>query len=384
VQHEAPEGIALERLDLLLVVLGAEGGDDEGLGLPAGEERRAVGARQVRHLAPDRAHFLDAAAVHADAFLHDEPAHLGLLDLLEVAAGLRPVRLVAADGREHLLEDGVEGLATRLLLVHGQRLDHLGRGQLLHARLERRIGARLGVEGPAGLGRLGHQLLLDPGQLLAPLVAEGQRLEHLLLADFLAAGLDHQDGVLITRHHELERGGRHLLVGGIGHQLAVDQGHPDRPDRTRERDAGQRHRGRGADHREHVRVVVGVRRDDQVDDLDLVAEALGEEGTERPVDEPAGQRLLLVGPALALEEAAGDAATRVGLLAVLDGEGQEVPALEGGPRGDGGREHHGPAAADDHGPVGLLGDLSGLDGERQVVDLDLHRMRCHTVSILLG
>ena len=272
---------------------------------------------------------------------------------------------------------------ARLLLVHGQRLDHLGRGQLLHPRLERRIGARLGVEGPAGLGRLGHELLLDPGQLLAALVAEGQRLEHLLLADFLAAGLDHQDCVLVARHHQLERGGRDLLVGGIGHRLAVHQGHPDRPDRTRERDAGQRHRARGADHREHVRVVVGVRGDDQVDDLDLVAEALGEERTQRPVDEPAGQRLLLVGPALALEEAAGDAAARVGLLAILHGEGQEVPALESGPRGDRGGEHHGPAAADDHGPVGLLRNLTGFDGERHVVDLHLHGMRCHTVSVLL-
>jgi len=152
--------------------------------------------------------------------------------------------------------------------------------------------------------------------------------QHIVL--LLAAGLHHQNRVLGTRHHQLERGGRDLLVGGIGDQLAVHQRHPDRPDRTRERDPGQAHRGRGADHREHVRIVVGVRRDDQVDDLDLVPEALGEERTERTVDEPAGQRLLLVGPALALEESARDPAARVGLLAVFHGEGQEVPALHGG------------------------------------------------------
>src|SRR6185295_19638540 len=39
--------------------------------------------------------------------------------------------------------------------------------------------------------------------------------------------------------------------------------------------------------------------------------------------------------------------------------------------------------ADDDGPVGLLGDLAGLDGEWRVVDLDLYGVRCHTVSVLL-
>ena len=50
VQHELAVGLALERLDLLLVGLGAERGRDQGLRLAAREERRAVGARQVRDL----------------------------------------------------------------------------------------------------------------------------------------------------------------------------------------------------------------------------------------------------------------------------------------------------------------------------------------------
>ena len=56
-------------------------------------------------------------------------------------------------------------------------------------------------------------------------------------------------------------------------------------------------------------------------------------------------------------------AARVGPLAVLHGQRQEVPAFHRGPRGDRGGQHHGAAAADDHGAVGLLGLLAGLDGE---------------------
>ena len=71
---------------------------------------------------------------------------------------------------------------------------------------------------------------------------------------------------------------------------------------------------------------------DEVDDLDLVAEALGKQRAERAVDEAAGQRLLLVGPALPLEEASGDASARVGPLAIFDGEGEEVAAPPSGDR----------------------------------------------------
>ena len=46
VQHEMLAVLAFERVDDLLVLAGAERGDDERLGLAAGEQRRAVRARQ--------------------------------------------------------------------------------------------------------------------------------------------------------------------------------------------------------------------------------------------------------------------------------------------------------------------------------------------------
>ena len=113
---------------------------------------------------------------------------------------------------------------------------------------------------------------------LALLVAEGERLEHLLLGDLLArptrpSGRASSVPAITSSSGEAAC----WLVGRVGDELAVDQAHPDRADRAVERDAGQAQRGRGAVHGEHVGIVLVVAGDDQADDLDLVAEALGEQ-----------------------------------------------------------------------------------------------------------
>ena len=59
---------------------------------------------------------------------------------------------------------------------------------------------------------------------------------------------------------------------GNGDELAVDPAQPDGADRAEERDPGQEQRGRGADHREDVGVVLAVGRDRPGLDLDLVAD----------------------------------------------------------------------------------------------------------------
>jgi hypothetical protein len=179
VEHEVAVAVALERLELLLVVLGAEGRRHQRLRLTPREEGGAVSSGQVADLGPDRAHFLDATPVDADALVHDEPADFGLLHLFEILVRLgfhgRLVQhMVHRDqtgpGR---LEGGGQGLGPRLLPVDGERLRYAGGRHLLHLALQGRIRARVGVEGPARR-RLRHQLLLDACQLLALLMAEGE------------------------------------------------------------------------------------------------------------------------------------------------------------------------------------------------------------------
>ena len=76
---------ALQRVDALLVLAGAERGDDQRLGFTAGEQRRAVGARQHADFGDDRAHGLEVAAVDALAGVEDVPANDLGFELLEHA-----------------------------------------------------------------------------------------------------------------------------------------------------------------------------------------------------------------------------------------------------------------------------------------------------------
>ena len=85
-------------------------------------------------------------------------------------------------------------------------------------------------------------------------------------------------------------------------------------------------RRRRADHRRDVGIDFRIDRQHRRDDLHFVVEAVREQRAERPVDQAAGQRLLLGRAALALEEAAGDLARGVGLLLVVDGQREEVLA----------------------------------------------------------
>ena len=275
-------------------------------------------------------------------------------------------------------------LGARLLLVDRERLHDLGGRHLADLGLEDRVGPGLGVEGPARLARLPRQVLLDPRQPLAFLVAEGQRLEHLLLADLAPAGLHHEDGVLGAGDHQLERGGRELLVGRIGHEPPVDERDANGSDRSQERYARQRHRSRGAHHGQHVRIVLVVRGEHEVDDLQLVAEALGEQRTERPIDQAAGERLLLVRTAFALEESAGDPAARrrrVSRYSTVSGRKSRSRPSMGVLAATTVDSTMVPPDAHDDGAVGLLGDLPGLDREPCVIDLGLHRVG-HTISDL--
>ena len=72
-----------QRVDILLVLAGAERGDHQRLRLAAGEQRRAVGARQDADFRDDLADRLQVAAVDARAGVEDVPAHDLGLQILE-------------------------------------------------------------------------------------------------------------------------------------------------------------------------------------------------------------------------------------------------------------------------------------------------------------
>ena len=93
-----------------------------------------------------------------------------------------------------------------------------------------------------------------------------------------------------------------------------------------------------------------------------------------------GQRGLLAGATLALEERAGDLPGRVHPLLHVDGEGEEVDVAD--VSGGGGAEHHGVPCGDDDRAAGLLGQSTGL--ERDLRSGDLHRDLGHFRHVFLS
>ena len=203
-------------------------------------------------------------------------------------------------------------------------------------------------------------------------MSEHHGAEHDVFVEFLGFRLHHQHGVGGAGDDEIELGFDHFVERRVEHIFVVDEADARGADRALEGRARQRQRRGGGHHRQNVGIVLHVMRQHGDDDLGLVAPAIDEQRADRPIDQAGDQRLLLGGPAFALEIAAGNAARGIGLFDVVDGQRQEVDAFAGRLGGDDGGEHDGLAIGRQHGAVGLTGDLSGFkpEGTSTPVDLD--------------
>ncbi len=177
---------------------------------------------------------------------------------------------------------------------------------------------------------------------------------------FLGAGLDHDDSVLVADDHDVDGGGCALGIGGVDDELAIDAADADGANGGAEGNVGESQSGSGGIDADHVGIVFLVGGEDQGDDLGFIAETIREERTDGAIDLAAGEHFFLAGPTFALDEAAGNAAAGVGVLAVVNGEGEEVDSLSGIGRGDCGGQNNGFARGDQCGARGLLGHAAGL------------------------
>ena len=91
---------------------------------------------------------------------------------------------------------------------------------------------------------------------------------------------------------EVELALGHLVELRIEHVFVVDEADAGGADRAHERRAGQRQRGGGRDHRDDVGIVLQVVRQHGDDHLGVAAPAVGEQRTDRAVDQARDQRLL--------------------------------------------------------------------------------------------
>ena len=121
-----------------------------------------------------------------------------------------------------------------------------------------------------------------------------------------------------------------------------------------------RERDRGAVNARDIGIVFRVGGEHHGDDLRLAAETFREQWPDGPIDLAAGKDFALARPAFALDEAAGNASRGIGVLAVIDGEGEKVDAFAGVGISAGGGENNVFANAHNAGAVRLLGQFAGF------------------------
>jgi hypothetical protein len=304
----ALRGLEPQRVEPHLLARRPKGRHGERLGLAAREHGGAVGARGDSDLdvdgpdlvgaTPVRSLLVDRDAAPDDLLLEAVEGEPDRRAALDVVLGLR----VAGQG-----EDGV-GLhgARRVLAL--ELVGHLGGRVELRAEPLAELDRQLGVDLRRrdlhlGLARALLELALRGAELLDLAVGDVEGVEDLRLGDLVGSGLDHEDGVLGAGHHEVEGGLEQVLLVRVHHEAevaVVADAHG--ADGRGEGDVGH-HQGRaGAVHGEDVVGVDVVDRHRDADDLRLPVPPLGKQRPQRAVDHARGQRALLPGAALALEE----------------------------------------------------------------------------------
>ena len=363
VQQESLLVGSLQRVDELLVFTCAERRHHQRLRFTAGEQRRAVGARQHADFADDRAYGLHVAAVDARAGVENIPAHDLGFELFEYAGDLElRIFRVLDIGRREMTHDAVFRGVDCLVALHlvGDRIRgaQLLLDQIEHFLFERRI------VGQSQFARLLRRLLRQPDdgvdhRLEMP-VAEHHGAKHDVLGELLGLQFHHQHRILGAGDDEIELTLGHLVDLRIEHILVVDEADAGGADRSHERRARQRQRRGRRNHPQNIGIVLEVVRQHVHDDLRVAAPAVGEQRTDRTVDQPGNQRFLFGRPRLALEVTAGNAAGGIVFFLVVAGQRQEVDAFLRRFRRDDGREHGGVAVRGEHRSVGLARKSAGL------------------------
>ena len=368
VEHKGFLTLPLQSVNDLRVALGAQGSHHQGLGLAAGKQGGAMGARQHAGAHADLAHVAGGAAVDAALAGQNAATDGGLLQLADrgqhVAFAERRFgtffggaeffhRFGAHSGHTLLaleLVGNAIGLANAV--AHGG-LHGLGQGGVLFRRLPI----------PIGLAAFGLQFIDGVDHHLHLFVAEHHSAQHHVFGQGVSLGLHHQHGPLGAGHGQVQPGFGDLGIAGVEDIFAIDITDPRGADGAggqTERHAGEGEGGGGADQRGQFRIHIRIQRQDGTDDLHLLAETLGKQGTQGTVNKTGGEGFLFGRTAFAPEKTAGDLAGGVGLFLIIDGQREEIA---GGPRifiADGGDQHHGLGHMNDHRAGGLAGNFAGF------------------------
>src|SRR5690606_10167273 len=119
----------------------------------------------------------------------------------------------------------------------------------------------------------------------------------------------------------------------------------------------------------NIRIDLGVDRYGVHDDLNIVIEALGEQGAQRTVDQARCEGFFFRRTALTLEEPTGDTSRCIRFLDVVDGQGEKVLPGFGLLGSNNGSQNDGVSNRSQYGARSLARDFTGFENHRMLTIL---------------
>ena len=144
---------------------------------------------------------------------------------------------------------------------------------------------------------------------------------------FFRAGFDHHDAFGSSDDHDVQQALAHLAVSWVDDELTVDQSHTYCADRPQKWDVRNCEGRRSPVYSSDVRIILGVRRENEGNDLSFTLEAFLKERPHWTINLPTSQNFALAGPAFALDKSARDTSASVGVFAVINRQREEIDSL---------------------------------------------------------
>ena len=377
VQQEVRTIVAMQRVDDLLIVTGAQRGDNQTLCLSSGEQGRTVGARQNMGFGHDVAHLVQCTAVDTAAILHNVRPQNARFQLFQGRAEVFVFLLFLGQTRNDRLFAGGNSGGTLLLVADGVSGPHLLFARRFHDVEQRAVIRRFKFKRLfcGFFGQINDQV----DHRLDVFMRKVHRAQHFGFGQLIGFGFHHHHGVFGAGHNEVQTLVGivaqlvHIIDGRVQDVFTILKANTCSGNRATERRAGNRQRSRGGDHRNDIGVVDQIVAQNRTHHQNFVLEARHKKRTDRTVDQTRGQGFFFGRTRLALEKATGDFARRIVFFLVMNGQREKVLTrlLRLGKSHR--RHHRGFAQSGDHGAVGLTGNLARF--QRQGLFAPLHGFR---------
>ncbi len=367
-QQEVGFEVAMQRVDELFVVTGAQRGHNQALCFTTGEQSRTVGPWQQTSFRNDRTDFIQRTTVNTTTVFDNVTAQNNRFQLFDCGTKVRIFKLFFGQTGKNGVFGCRHGGNTLLLVGVGISGAHAffasGFDNFVKLGIIRRF------EFKRLLGGIFGQINDQVDYRLDLLVGENNSPQHLFFGQLVSFGFNHHHGVFGACNNKVETllgvvaQLIHILNRWVQNVFAILKANTGTSDWATEWCARDGQSSRGRDHRNNVRVVDKVVAQNSTHDQNFVFEARHKQRADRTVDQARGQCFFFGWACFTLEKTAWDFTGGVVFLLVVNGQREKILTrllLAGKCHV---RHDAGFAQSRDHGTVCLTGNLAGFQCER--------------------